>query len=57
MAAFQCLQQPGQIAIFVAIGRDTFSLFIRLPRRQSFYVFSYYTWAMGLLFLLWLALR
>ena len=32
-------------------------LFVKLLRRQTFHLFSYYTWAVGALFLTWIALR
>jgi undecaprenyl-diphosphatase len=38
-------------------GIAAIAIFVRLLRRQSFYRFAYYTWTVGAMFLLWLALR
>ena len=46
----------GSVAALVS-GLVAIWLFIALLKRQSFYVFAYYTWAAGGLFLAWLALR
>ncbi|MCB1740228.1 MAG: undecaprenyl-diphosphate phosphatase [Gammaproteobacteria bacterium] len=46
----------GGLAALIS-GVAAIWLFIRLLRRQSFHVFSFYTWGVGVLFLLWLSLR
>jgi undecaprenyl-diphosphatase len=46
----------GGVAALVS-GIAAIYLFVMLLKRQTFYVFSYYTWAAGALFLAWLQLR
>jgi undecaprenyl pyrophosphate phosphatase UppP len=38
-------------------GIAAIAIFVRLLRRQSFYRFAFYTWTVGAMFLLWLAVR
>ena len=44
-------------AVAVISGIGAIWLFVRLLRSQVFYRFAYYAWAVGTLFLTWLALR
>jgi len=44
-------------AVAMASGVAAIWLFVRLLRTRAFYRFAYYTWSVGALFLLWLALR
>jgi undecaprenyl-diphosphatase len=54
-------EQLGTLAVgcasALASGIVAIWLFVLLLRRQSFHNFAYYTWSVGSLFLVWLALR